>query len=76
MTDREVLLAAADLIERDGLHKRGYWRDWPRSYVPGKPCCAWGAIRVVAPTGELRGDAAVRLRAVVGSIPGWSDSHS
>lgn len=52
----DVLEAAADLIERDGLYKGGYWRGWPdREYAPGTPCCALGAIAVVS---DLRTQAA------------------
>lgn len=80
MTDTEVLLAAADLIERNGLHKGDYWPDSHsrRSYVPGEPCCAIGAMCAV--TGMSRGgccNAEVLLeRHVGGPVVPWSDEHT
>jgi hypothetical protein len=41
MTTREVLLAAADHIERFGWQQRYFG-------TPGKPCCLLGAISVAA----------------------------
>lgn len=54
-----ALLDAADLIERDGLHKGDYWpgRATQAPYEPGMPCCAMGAIAVASgatmPGGEF-----------------------
>jgi hypothetical protein len=49
MTDTEVLLAAADLIERNGLHKGEEWpgADRGEEWHPGDPCCVLGAIALV-----------------------------
>jgi hypothetical protein len=44
----EVLTAAADLVERYGLHKGDYWPGAHRDTAwDGQPVCAGGAIRVV-----------------------------
>lgn len=46
----EVLNSAADLIERDGLHKGDYWpgqRDGTPCQ-PGVPCCVHGALAVAS----------------------------
>lgn len=42
-TTREVLLAAAEEIERSGLHKGEYWPN-PSRWTEG-PCCTVGAVR-------------------------------
>lgn len=78
MTDTEVLLAAADLIERNGLHKGDYWPDRPGPYMPGKPCCALGAIRVFVPRAHCAQRRAVSamLAGVVGNVSQWSDDHT
>jgi hypothetical protein len=67
MTDTKVLLAAADLIERNGLHDGEEWpgADRGEEWHPGDPCCVLGAIALV--TGDFPDAALVRkLRAVVG----------
>lgn len=50
MTTAEILLAAADEIERSGLHKGWFWR-WG---IHTGPCCAVGAIRRVTDDDEDR----------------------
>lgn len=81
MTDTEVLLAAADLIERNGLHKGELWpgalKGLPRK--PGDPCCVMGAIEAVtgvrANVGSL--DLVKRLRRSVGfAVDIWSDDST
>jgi hypothetical protein len=76
VTDTEVLLGAADLIERNGLYKCTYWPGWPASYFPGYPCCALGAIRVITNDSGDRGSLAKLEDAIGGSIARWSDSHT
>lgn len=48
----EVMAAAADLIENDGLWKGRFWQHYGEigaSYnEPGDPCCALGALYAVA----------------------------
>ncbi|MGH3779801.1 MAG: DUF6197 family protein [Pseudonocardiaceae bacterium] len=50
MTTRQVLLAAADLIEHDGLCQGEYWPGQGNGtpYTPGLPCCVIGSIAVTA----------------------------
>lgn len=78
MTDREVLLAAADLIERNGLHRDELWpgasKGLPRK--PGDPCCVMGAIEAVTGVRANIGspDLVKRLRRSVGfAVSIWSD---
>jgi hypothetical protein len=49
MNDAEVLHAAADLIERNGIHKGEFWpgyKNFGSNYVAGDPVCARGAFTV------------------------------
>lgn len=78
MTDTEVLLAAADLIERNGLHKGDYWPGARhlQPYSLGDPTCVLGACRVVTGMPRVRDDVFDRLYDITGSISLWSDSHT
>ena len=75
MTDSEVLSAAADLIERCGLHKGEYWPgdDDDREYEFGDPCCALGAIRLIVFSENARHSAAMKLAKVVDCVSEWND---
>lgn len=80
MTDIEVLTAAADLIERCGLHRGDYWpgAKGRAEYVPGDPCCPQGAFAVVTgSTKYFNHPAEVLLERHIGDAVGpWSDKHS
>lgn len=47
MNVRELLLCAADHIERVGLYRGWFWPQG-RQPVKDRPCCALGALRVCA----------------------------
>lgn len=81
----EVLYAAADLIEVNGLCQGDYWPgangEW--RYVPGDPVCTFGACAVVlgveypwaADMPDVVEDIADALDEVVGEwVPGWNDA--
>lgn len=67
MNDVEVLRIAADLIDRVGLHKGGYWPGRSGTagrYTPGDPVCGVGAIAVVLKIDPIAGcfsEAAIAL---------------
>jgi hypothetical protein len=81
----EVLYAAADLIEVNGLHQGDYWpgAGEDKRYVLGDPTCTFGACAVVlgveypwaADMPDVVEDITDTLGEVVGEwVPGWNDA--
>lgn len=92
MTPKELLLTAAEIIRRHGLHKgafapkgSGAWNLYKRY---DGPCCIVGALRVAAhgnvhmplydeKNGDPYGVARATLEEVIGEFPpSWSDRES
>lgn len=73
MTPREVLLRAADHMEKYGWRQR-------RRGMRGEPCCAIGAIAAAIPDSEpddaleMSARAALRRHARIDDIPAWNDA--
>lgn len=56
--------AAADYLERHGLHREGFWpgsKSRPGEFTPGDPVCLYGAIAAATGLTSLHDDAGVDL---------------